>query len=108
MKKKSFLLPHPDADSLRHDDITKDAFIGALEDKELTFHVMEREPKSLEEVFKIAERMELYARKVKPEGKDGFESKLKVLVTCSSFIVTLNQDLQATSNYIKNFTSHVY
>ena len=27
-----------------------------------------------------AERMELYARKVKPEGKDGFESKLKDLI----------------------------
>ena len=92
MKKQSFILLHPDADSLRHDAITKDAFIGALEDKELTLHVMEREPKSLEEAFKIAERVELYARKVKPEGKNGFESKLKVLVICSSFIVTLNQD----------------
>ena len=51
-----------------------------------------KEPKSLEEAFKIAERMELYARKVKPEGKDGFESKLNDLVTCSSFIVTLIQD----------------
>ena len=51
-----------------------------------------KSPKSLEEAFKIAERMELYARKVKPEDKDGFESKLKDLVTCSSFIVTLNQD----------------
>ena len=39
--------------------------------------------------------MELYARKVKPEGKDGFESKLKDLVepfNLFSFIVTLNQD----------------
>ena len=51
-----------------------------------------KEPKSLEESFKIAERMELYARKVKPEGKDGLESELKDLVICSSFIVTLNQD----------------
>ena len=34
--------------------------------------VLWKEPKSLEEVFKIAERMELYARKVKPGGKDGF------------------------------------
>ena len=42
--------------------------------------VLWKEPKSLEEVFKIAERMELYARKVKPEGKDGFECKLKNLV----------------------------
>ena len=80
MKKKSFILLPPDADSLRHNAIAKDTFIDALGDKELTIHVMERELKSLEEAFKIAERMELYARKVKPEGKDGFESKLKDLV----------------------------
>ena len=32
----------PDVDSLRHDAIAKDAFIHALEDKELTLRVMER------------------------------------------------------------------
>ena len=49
MKKKSFILLPPDADSLRHDadslrhdDIAKDAFIDALEYKELTLRVMER------------------------------------------------------------------
>ena len=40
--KKSFILLPPDADSLRHDAIAKDAFIDALEDKELTLRVMER------------------------------------------------------------------
>ena len=79
-EEKSFILLYPDADSLRHDAIAKDAFIDALGDKELTIRVMEREPKSLEETFKIAERVELYARKVKPKGKDGFESKLRDLV----------------------------
>ena len=62
-----------------HSQSPKDAFSDALGDKEFTIRVMEREPKSLEEAFKIAERMELYARKVKPEDKDGFESKLKDL-----------------------------
>ena len=42
--------------------------------------VLWKEPKSLEEVFKIAEMMEPHARKVKPEGRDGFESKIKDLV----------------------------
>ena len=83
-KNHSSFLP-PDADSLRldaiaKDAIAKDAFIGALEDNELTIHYMEREPKSLEEAFKIADRMKLYARKVKPEGKDGFDSMLRDLV----------------------------
>ena len=60
----------------------------------------------LEKAFKIAERMELYARKVKPEDKDGFESKLKDLVEPGNLFqvycefVTLNQDcyqLQAST-----------
>ena len=46
----------------------------------------------------IAERMGLYAREVKPEGKDGLESKLKDLVEPDNLFqvycefVTLNQD----------------
>ena len=83
-EENSFILLPPDADSLRHDAIAKDALIDALGNKELTMHVMEREPKSLEEAFKIAERMELYAKKVKPEGKDGFDSKLRDLVDPSN------------------------
>ena len=81
VKKTSFILLPPDADSLRHDAIAKAqrCFHWCVGDKELTIHVMGREPKSLEEAFKIAERMELYARMDKPEGKDGFESKLKDL-----------------------------
>ena len=78
-EENSFILLPPDADSLRHDAIAKDAFIGALGDQELTIHVMEREPNSLE-AFKIAERIEFYARKVKPDGKDGFDFKLRDLV----------------------------
>ena len=105
--RRLFMLLYSGQCNTMADAIAKDAFIGALEDKELTLHVMEREPKSLEEAFKIAERMELYARKVKPEGKDGFESKLKDLVEPGNLFlvncefVTLNQvcyQLQASSN----------
>ena len=80
------------------DAIAKDAFIDALGDKKLDIRVLEREHKSLEKASKIAERMELYARKVKPEGKDGFKSKLKDLVEPGNLFqvycefVTLNQD----------------
>ena len=94
--------------NLKDEDISyEDAFIGALWDKELTIRAMERETKSLKKAFKIAERMELYAKKVKPEGKDGFESKLKYLVKPGNLFqvycafVTLNQDccqLQAFNN----------
>ena len=46
---------------------------------EFTIRVVERKPKSLEDAFKIAERVELFARKVTPDSKDGFEPKLKDL-----------------------------
>ena len=75
--------------------------------------VLWKEPKSLEGVSKIAERMELYARKVKPEGKDGFESKLKDLVEPFNLFQfhcdSQSRLLQATSNYIKKlYTPRVF
>ena len=87
------------------DVIAKDAFIDALGDKELTIRTIEREPKSLESL-QDCRKIELYARKVKPESKDGFESKLDLVepgylfqVYCE--FVILNQDcyqLKASSN----------
>ena len=50
------------------DVIAKDAFIDALGDKELTIRTIEREPKSLESL-QDCRKIELYARKVKPESK---------------------------------------
>ena len=73
-RRRLFMLVYSGQCNTVADAIAKDAFIDALWDKELTIRAMEREPKFLEKAFKIAERMELYARKVKPEGKDGFES----------------------------------
>ena len=96
--RRLFMLVYSDQCNTMADAIAKDAFIDALGDKKLDIRVMEREPKSLEKASKIAERMELYARKVKPEGKDGFESKLKDLVEPGNLFqvycefVTLNQD----------------
>ena len=43
-EKKSFILLHRDADSLRHDAIAKNVFIDALEDKELPL-LLWKEPK---------------------------------------------------------------
>ena len=70
--RRLFMFANPGQCNAMADVIAKDAAIDALRDKELTIRVMEREPKSLEEAFKIAERMEIYARKIKPEGEDGF------------------------------------
>ena len=46
----------------------KDAFIDALDDRELMIKVCEQEPGTLDQAFKIAERMELY-QKI-PSGKE--------------------------------------
>ena len=78
--RRLFMLVYSGQYTAMADATAKDAFIDALGDEELTFRVMGREPKSLLEAFKIAEKTELFASEVKPEGKNGFESKLKDLV----------------------------
>ena len=40
--------------------IARDAFVNALQDRDLIIKIMEREPTSLDQAFEIAERMELY------------------------------------------------
>ena len=54
-----------------------DAFVEALNDRELKIKVLEREPNSLEQAYKIAERMELYQNI--PDEKDA-ESRSKQTV----------------------------
>ena len=49
----------------------RDAFIDALDDCELMIKVMEREPNTLDQAFKIAERMELYQKIPKERETDG-------------------------------------
>ena len=51
---------YPGPPSYMSELIACDAFITALNDRELMLKVMEREPSSLDQAFKIAERMELY------------------------------------------------
>ena len=38
----------------------KDAFITALVDRDIIIEMMELEPKTLDEAYKVSERMELY------------------------------------------------
>ena len=76
--RRLFMLAYPGQCNAMANSIAKDAFIDALGDKELTIRVLEREPKSMEKAFKIAERMELYTRKSKSEGKESYELRQKV------------------------------
>ena len=58
--RRLFMQAYPGPPSYMSELIACDAFITALNDRELMLKVMEREPSSLDQAFKIAERMELY------------------------------------------------
>ena len=62
--RRLFSLAYPGPSNYMTDLAAKDSFVDALDDKELMIRVMEREPKNLEEAFKIAERMELYSKRI--------------------------------------------
>ena len=49
----------------------RDAFIDALDDRELMIKVIEREPNTLDQAFKIAECMELYQKIPKDQETEG-------------------------------------
>ena len=68
----------PRKEQLYVDLAAKDAYIDALNDRDLMIRVMEREPRTLEVAFKISERMELYARRVDLSEEPGSESESKI------------------------------
>ena len=69
--RRLFIQAYPAQNDVLSTSVAKDAFIDALEDKELMIRVMEREPQTLDEAYKIAERMELYTKKVNADDKEG-------------------------------------
>ena len=75
--RRLFALAYPGPKSYMSDIAAKDSFIDALDDKELMIRVMEREPKNLEEAFKIAERMELYSKRIDNSDRTENETKAK-------------------------------
>ena len=64
-----FLQAYPGQTSSLSEIMARDAFVNALQDRDLMIKVLEREPATLDQAFKIAERMELY--KSLPVGSDG-------------------------------------
>ena len=76
--RRLFSLAYPGKSNYISDIAAKDAYIDALDDRELMIRVLEREPKTLEEAFKISERMELYARRVDINEKTESESGSKM------------------------------
>ena len=58
--RRLFALAFPGPPNYLSELTAKDAFIDALGDRELMIKVLEREPSTLDQAFKIAERLELY------------------------------------------------
>ena len=75
--RRLFALAYPGPSNYMSDLVAKESFIDALGEKDLMIRVMEREPKSLEEAFKIAERMELYSKRIDNTDKTGNETRIK-------------------------------
>ena len=75
--RRLFLLAYPGPSNYLSDLTAKDAFVDALDDRELMIRVMEREPKNLEEAFKISERMELYSRRVDHTERNDSDGRQK-------------------------------
>ena len=58
--RRLFLAAYPGPTNYMSGIAAKDAFITALSDRDLMVKVLEREPETLDEAFKVAERLELY------------------------------------------------
>ena len=67
--RRIFLSAYPGPTNYMSEIALKDAFITALVDRDLVIKTMEREPKTLDEAYKVAERMELY--RFIPETSEG-------------------------------------
>ena len=80
-----FLQAYPGQSSMLSEIMARDAFVNALQDRDLILKVMEREPQTLDQAFEIAERMELYiALPCGPEGESRGKQQPKVRQTSST------------------------
>ena len=68
--RRLFLSAFPGPVNYMSDLAAKDAFISALGDRDLMVKVLEREPATLNEAFKVAERLELYQAIPEPGGRE--------------------------------------
>ena len=103
--RRLFSLGYPGPSNYMTDLAAKDSFVDALDDKELMIRVMEREPKNLEEAFKIAERMELYSKGIDVTDRTENETRTKGKVRAAtakedSNIKMLMENQKAMQNQI--------
>ena len=93
--RRLFMLAYPGPPSYMSELIACDAFITALNDRELMLKVMEREPSSLDQAFKIAERMELYKQF---HGGSESETRLKGAAKVRATVTSDDSVLQTILN----------
>ena len=60
--RRLFMQAFPGPQNYATEIMARDAFIAALDDRDLTIKVMEREPATMDQAYKIAEQMELYKK----------------------------------------------
>ena len=95
--RRLFMQAYPGPPSYMSELIACDAFITALNDRELMLKVMEREPSSLDQAFKIAERMELYKQfhgGSESETKSKGAAKVRATVTADDSVLQTILDTQ--------------
>ena len=95
--RRLFMLAYPGPPSYMSELIACDAFITALNDRELMLKVMEREPSSLDQAFKIAERMELYKQfhgGSESETRSKGTAKVRATVTSDDSVLQTILDTQ--------------
>ena len=82
--RRLFLLAYPGPQNYMTLITARDAFIDALNDRDLMIKVMEREPSNLDQAYKIAERLELYqSLPLNREGEAKAKTASKVRGTTS-------------------------
>ena len=74
-----FLQAYPGPSNSLSEVMARDAFVNALQDRDLMIKVLKREPATLEQAYKIAERLELYRSLPVGSEEDG-NMKLTVKV----------------------------
>ena len=90
--RRIFMLAYPGPPNYMSEIMARDAFVDTLNDRELMIKVMEREPNTLDQAFKIAERMELYQ---KIPGDREHEGKAKTGVKVRGTVVNNDPVLQS-------------
>ena len=95
--RRLFMQAYPGPPNYMSEITIRDAFVDALNDRELMIKVMEREPNTLDQAFKIAERIELYQKipgDREPDGKMKSNAKVRGTIAANDPVLQSIMDTQ--------------